>query len=844
MKIFQKTLLIAAAAMAFAACSEDFDSTVDPGFIEELEGEKVAMTFGLSVPDMDVFEAAGLPTTKAAAEDESLSVALGAGAATRADYSPARAEELTKESTVHNLWVIQFSGNANTATKQVCKYYSSITNNQVSVDLYNNGTVKTPVYFVANVGADAFKTYETGVSGSKSLSHGDFKKLSLTIPATGYAGTIGDNGLPMLADTLLSAVTGTSTIKLTRTVAKVELILKQDDFDKFQATTAQVCDAPNKFYYVDNKTQLEVKKANYSNGENAFGHFNNVFVSKDFDGEAMKTGTEQRLVFYIPENMRGTNDSSSPEAKNWWSAPLHSSYIEIGGTYTDGSVVTPIEYCIFPGKNNTNDFNIERNTYYTITATIKGANINGDGRVTVAGKAIDLNATNSNKTANCYMVDEATKIYCFDATKMGNGVSVVAKQTVANGKTQDAPGFTATDMKPVKAAVLWEAGPVGFAKELISNVKVDTEEGKVYFSMSGMIGGDCIPGNALIATYDKDGVVLWSWHIWSLNDSTFAPVAYGAKKMMDRNLGAITKREADPNSFGLLYQWGRKDPFVGAYLKDGVVSFAPSSKTDWATDKIAAGDIENATAATEAWKRVLWAVAHPTTFITQYTPKDGKTGNTYDWAGGLIWENQIDGLWGNINADTSVTSGGGNTADATKTMFDPCPIGWKMPPQNIWNNFVSSWDNPPYGSNTPANFKVSNSGANGFANSIGWVFYAQGSNGNPTYYPAAGWRNEGSGDLSGVGTRGLYWSSSSYAAGNVNAGFLDFTSGNVNPLNNGNRASALSVRCVQHLRRESCFFAERGRAERFFRAPCIGALSGTGKYSELSVVSKFLLYLP
>jgi len=55
--------------------------------------------------------------------------------------------------------------------------------------------------------------------------------------------------------------------------------------------------------------------------------------------------------------------------------------------------------------------------------------------------------------------------------------------------------------------------------------------------------------------------------------------------------------------------------------------------------------------------------------------------------------------------------------------------------------------------------------------------------------------------LGNVGTRGLYYGSSSYQAGNRNAAFLDFdsVSGYVNPLNNANRAAALSVRCVQHL---------------------------------------------
>ncbi len=53
--------------------------------------------------------------------------------------------------------------------------------------------------------------------------------------------------------------------------------------------------------------------------------------------------------------------------------------------------------------------------------------------------------------------------------------------------------------------------------------------------------------------------------------------------------------------------------------------------------------------------------------------------------------------------------------------------------------------------------------------------------------------------MNAVGTNGYAWSSSSYAAGNLNAGNLNFNSGNVNPLNGNNRANGFPVRCVQHL---------------------------------------------
>lgn len=70
--------------------------------------------------------------------------------------------------------------------------------------------------------------------------------------------------------------------------------------------------------------------------------------------------------------------------------------------------------------------------------------------------------------------------------------------------------------------------------------------------------------------------------------------------------------------------------------------------------------------------------------------------------------------------------------------------------------------------------------------------------GGGLFLPAAGYRYRESGALAGVGTRGLYWSSSSSAAGNVNGGCLSFTSGYVYPLCHYSRAFGFSVRCVRN----------------------------------------------
>ena len=72
-------------------------------------------------------------------------------------------------------------------------------------------------------------------------------------------------------------------------------------------------------------------------------------------------------------------------------------------------------------------------------------------------------------------------------------------------------------------------------------------------------------------------------------------------------------------------------------------------------------------------------------------------------------------------------------------------------------------------------------------------------------FPASGYRNSGSGVFNNVSTNGYGWSTSSYGSSTIWGAFLNFNSGNVNPLNNTNRGHSFPVRCVQELMR-LCIF--------------------------------------
>ncbi|MGL5919934.1 MAG: hypothetical protein ACRCZQ_05480, partial [Bacteroidales bacterium] len=93
------------------------------------------------------------------------------------------------------------------------------------------------------------------------------------------------------------------------------------------------------------------------------------------------------------------------------------------------------------------------------------------------------------------------------------------------------------------------------------------------FSAEGIHQGK--GGNIILAAAKADGSILWSWHLWitqRTSEDTDIEIPSG-RKTMDRNLGAHSSGNSGNNtdSYGLLFQWGRKDAFPGsASVSSGV----------------------------------------------------------------------------------------------------------------------------------------------------------------------------------------------------------------------------------------------------------------------------------
>lgn len=259
-----------------------------------------------------------------------------------------------------------------------------------------------------------------------------------------------------------------------------------------------------------------------------------------------------------------------------------------------------------------------------------------DCRVNVTTTQVSNKDLSAGGTANCYIAPYPGT-YKFKATVKGNSTDSVGT--------------------PVRAEVLWEtlnnnltiSDDVGYRVkpgDVITDVNYSG--GYVTFRVPAPMRN----GNALIAVKNSNGTILWSWHIW---------VCYGYEpggtRLMDRDLGAVSGDYSTKSAelLGMMYQWGRKDPFVGlgtaaAYYPNEygnyMYDFRAHISTQWP-----------ATVAADATHGTMeYATANPMTFIRYATFGQ----NQRDW---MVTETGMSDLtrWGR-----------------TKTKYDPCPPGWRV----------------------------------------------------------------------------------------------------------------------------------------------------------------------
>ena len=384
--------------------------------------------------------------------------------------------------------------------------------------------------------------------------------------------------------------------------------------------------------------------------------------------------------------------------------------------------------------------------------------------------------------SNCYMIN-AAKTYSFDATVIGNGDA---------GIIADA-GFhtTSASIDPKSAKLMWEDSE-GF----ISGVSL--VKGKVNFTAEKNVG------NAMIAVFDGAGTVLWSWHIWGVGDtmpgdeevSSQATISEKSTlkvkyTVMDRTLGALSKT----SYFTTLYQWGRKDPIPNStvYYVDGQ---AAEIEMTYPVHK--PGSAADAT--------ILTSVQHPECIIDDY-----KEGLPVDWLASDK-TNNYNLLWGDDNTtyvfNKSKPAAGKGWTNG-KTIYDPCPSGYRVSSKFAWTGFCGSSSGETKNIDYIYFVKYAN----------GYYFKKNSSDGVGIYFPMTGsrgcktgslWVGSGASAYSSLNHDASYWASapsqnlgkgarmsiSPYVASPSSS--TQTSANSINTVDeSGNRSAVHPVRCIR-----------------------------------------------
>ncbi len=326
----------------------------------------------------------------------------------------------------------------------------------------------------------------------------------------------------------------------------------------------------------------------------------------------------------------------------------------------------------------------------------------------------------ADESANCYVVNKAATTYKFRADVAGNGY--MPALLAANG--------LGTELAPASARLLrtWVAssgykngttdGTDPTMSKLIkrTSVQLQFEDGVPYVFFDTPAEEDFAAGNAVICATDKDGTIIWSWHIWVTPDwkigrgdiTLLANDNCETAVIMDRNLGALsngsdagyTAIQNAQAACGLLYQWGRKDPLAGVGIG---TDFDPMGNYQTLSGEIlrtkgvcnietaaGSGSYETKRTYVDASYTLAASVAEITANPEYfYTPFGNKGGTSYGeyWATVFAprsMDNTIITIWGNP---------GGHRRDlfsGTKTAYDPCPAGYRIPDANVFSFLVRS----------------------------------------------------------------------------------------------------------------------------------------------------------
>ena len=334
-------------------------------------------------------------------------------------------------------------------------------------------------------------------------------------------------------------------------------------------------------------------------------------------------------------------------------------------------------------------------------------------------------------------------------------------------------------------------------KDLVTSPTIAHVGGNGYLDFE-VKQSDIKSGNAVVAV-TKGGTVVWSWHLWFAPKSALNKIEVtnhqGVKyNFTEETLGWKPKGEVTTynaprtvkvkveqtianggtkqftvinitqnnggkkEGIATLYQFGRKDALPGTD------TFYPTNS--YSFDNTTGG------------RSLGYAIQHPENMFIY-----AQTGTYYyDWCNATYYN-----LW---SADNTTT--GFNDNAVVKTVYDPCPVGFKMPASNAFTGFTSNGQYQSGAANINANGTADS--WDKFSAAYGHNFYTNGSKTATIFFPASGFRYGSDGSLFNVGGGGYYWSAVPYST--YYGCYLIFNWSYVYPQNFSYRSSGFAARPV------------------------------------------------
>lgn len=278
---------------------------------------------------------------------------------------------------------------------------------------------------------------------------------------------------------------------------------------------------------------------------------------------------------------------------------------------------------------------------------------------------------------------------------------------------------------------------------------LSVSDGYLYFKISDV---PVTGANGVLSVKDSDGTIMWNWHIWvfpyDLTPVTITNSTGVNYDIMPVYLATTYDDGDDTKRKNWFYQWGRSVPMLGPAAYNSTSNVTSYGALSFVSKSNSSGAYQQ-------------GILNPATFWTN-------SSSPYNWFGTSSYYN----LW---DANCSATGCSDNTT--VKTVYDPSPVGFKVPNGNTFTYFSTY--------NVVGSF------------SSGWKFKKNSSDTTGIFFPDSGYRNGSSGSIGSVSTFGGVWAAAAYSQGYAYG--LNFYSSYVDPQSGGYRADGFSVCCVAEL---------------------------------------------